>query len=104
MTTNTTDRAEYAEGLTNAVLAGLAATFEARRLEVGFKQARLEVLTASLVALETAYFSLGGGVDLIMPIIKEATVRRIVGDSMPTLQLSEAAEAEMTAALAAAGY
>lgn len=104
MTTNTADRAEYTEGLTNAVLAGFAATFEARRLEVGLKQARLEVLAASLIAMETAYFSLGGSVDLIMPLIKEATVRRIVGAPMPTLQLSEAAEAEMTAALAAAGY
>ena len=99
--TKNTDSTKYTEDLMNAVLAGFAMTFEARRLEVGLDQAKRELLVASLCALEATYFSLGGSVDKIMSVIKGATICRLAGLEMPTLQLSEDAEQEMLASLMA---
>lgn len=97
----TDDSVRVTTDLVTAILAGLSATLEARRAEVGLAQARAEALTAVSLATEAIYFYLGGDIRKLDEVIVASTARRLVDAHMPTFAMSDAAQDDLLTLLGA---
>ena len=87
----------YMRSLVEAILTGMAITFEARRREVGLGQARVDTLAAMTGATETVYYSLVGNVADINRFVEYATALRLAGEDCPVMELSDDAGAGLIA-------
>lgn len=94
------EQVSYIRGLHQAILGGLATTFEERRKEVGVEAARLDTLAAVTCVVEAVYFCLGHRGDNLPAILAAGAVYRLDGMEMPELKLSDDAVRELIPVIA----